>query len=75
MIENYNPSQNPFLDIIYQDEDILVLNKPAGLLSVPGRDPKHNDSLQTRAKMKFTDWIWTRRVLSLWRKVKMFTEI
>lgn len=53
MIENYNPPEKPFLDIIYQDDDILLLNKPAGLLSVPGRDPKHRDSLQIRAQQKF----------------------
>jgi tRNA pseudouridine32 synthase/23S rRNA pseudouridine746 synthase len=53
MIENYNPPEKPFLDIIYQDDDILLLNKPAGLLSVPGRDPKHRDSLQIRTRQKF----------------------
>jgi len=62
MIENYNPSQNPFLDIIYQDEDILVLNKPAGLLSVPGREPKHNDSLQSRTQEKFKEALTVHRL-------------
>lgn len=44
----YHPPQRPYLDIIYQDEDIVVLNKPAGLLSVPGREKKHRDSLALR---------------------------
>lgn len=44
----YHPPQSPYLDIIYQDEDIVVLNKPAGLLSVPGREKKHWDSLALR---------------------------
>jgi len=44
----YNPPQKPYLDILYQDEDIVVLNKPAGLLSVPGREKKHSDSLALR---------------------------
>ncbi|MCK5819116.1 MAG: RluA family pseudouridine synthase [Psychromonas sp.] len=44
----YNPPMHPYLDIIYQDEDIIVLNKPAGLLSVPGREHKHKDSLALR---------------------------
>lgn len=39
---------HPYLDIIHQDEDIVVLNKPSGLLSVPGRDTWHKDSLALR---------------------------
>lgn len=45
----YAPPNDP-LDIIYQDEDILVLSKPNGLLSVPGRKPEHKDSLETRVQ-------------------------
>ena len=41
----YNPPMSPYLDIIHQDQDIVVLNKPSGLLSVPGRDSWHKDSL------------------------------
>lgn len=37
------------LDIIYVDEAILVCNKPAGLLSVPGKKPEDHDSLISRA--------------------------
>lgn len=44
----YNPPNSPYLDIIYQDEDIVVLNKPNGLLSVPGREKKNWDSLALR---------------------------
>ncbi len=43
----YNPPKEP-LDIIYQDDFIIVLNKPSGLLSVSGRKPEHKDSLETR---------------------------
>ncbi len=35
-MENYNPPQEPWLVILYQDEHIMVVNKPSGLLSVPG---------------------------------------
>ncbi len=45
----YNPPEDP-LDILFQDNDILVLNKPSGLLTVPGRKPEHADSLQNRAQ-------------------------
>lgn len=34
-MENYNPPQDPWLVILYQDEHIMVVNKPSGLLSVP----------------------------------------
>ena len=27
------------LDILYRDDDLLILNKPAGLLTVPGKGP------------------------------------
>ena len=33
---DYNPPDVP-LKVIYEDRDILVLDKPSGLLSVPGK--------------------------------------
>lgn len=33
-MENYNPPQEPWLVILYQDDHIMVVNKPSGLLSV-----------------------------------------
>jgi tRNA pseudouridine32 synthase/23S rRNA pseudouridine746 synthase len=44
----YQPPMSPYLDIIYQDDDLVVLNKPSGLLTVPGRLPEHQDCLQNR---------------------------
>jgi len=44
----YCPPMSPYLDIIYQDNDIVVLNKQSGLLSVSGRLPAHKDCLQSR---------------------------
>ena len=44
----YQPPMSPYLDIVYQDDDIVVLNKGSGLLSVPGRLVEHQDCLQTR---------------------------
>lgn len=44
----YNPPYSPYLNVIYQDQDIVVLNKPSGLLSVPGREAWHKDSLALR---------------------------
>lgn len=36
------------LDIIYADEDIIAINKPSGLLSVPGRGEDKYDSASVR---------------------------
>lgn len=48
----YDPPKNPWLDVIYQDADILVLNKQPGLLTVAGNQPHLADCLQTRATEK-----------------------
>ena len=45
----YNPPTTPWLDIVYQDDDIVVVNKPSGLLSVPGRELIHRDSVTIAA--------------------------
>ena len=44
---DYNPPDVP-LDILYQDELILVANKPTGLLSVPGKLEGRSDCLVSR---------------------------
>lgn len=49
----YNPPLEPYISIVHRDEDLLVLDKPSGLLSVPGRDPALFDSLLTRVQKKF----------------------
>lgn len=53
MLLEYRPPQSPYLDILYQDEALLVLNKPSGLLSVPGKALEHQDSLQLRVQRVF----------------------
>ena len=46
-----NPAEGIDLEIIFQDEHVVVVNKPAGLLSVPGKSIK--DSVYTRIKAQF----------------------
>lgn len=41
--------------IIHVDDSMVVLDKPAGLLSVPGKGPAHADSLATRVQAEFSD--------------------
>ena len=48
----YNPPLEP-LSYVHRDDDILVLNKPSGLLSVPGLDPALFDSLITRVRVEY----------------------
>ena len=48
----YEPPKTP-LDILYIDDDVLVVNKPSGLLSVPGKELKHHDSLELRVKIEY----------------------
>jgi tRNA pseudouridine32 synthase/23S rRNA pseudouridine746 synthase len=52
-IINYQPPTEPYLRFLYRDNDILVLDKPPGLLSVPGKAIEHRDSLQLRVQRVF----------------------
>jgi len=52
-ILNYNPPTSPYIDILYRDNDIIVLNKPSGLLSVPGKALEHKDCLERRVQAVF----------------------
>lgn len=52
-MENYNPPQEPWLVVLYQDDHIMVVNKPSGLLSVPGRLEEHKDSVMTRIQRDY----------------------
>ncbi|MCC8364733.1 bifunctional tRNA pseudouridine(32) synthase/23S rRNA pseudouridine(746) synthase RluA [Xenorhabdus sp. PB61.4] len=53
MLEFYNPPTDPWLHVLYQDEHIMVVNKPSGLLSVPGKAEEHKDSIMTRVQAEF----------------------
>ncbi len=44
----YSPPAMPGFNVLYKDEDFIVVNKPSGLLSVPGKAFEHRDSLQLR---------------------------
>lgn len=43
------------LVILFEDDHLFVVDKPAGLLSVPGRLPQHQDSVQLRAARRYGD--------------------
>ncbi len=41
------------MEIIHQEEEFVVVNKPGGLLSVPGKDPANQDCVTSRVKAMF----------------------
>ena len=49
----YNPPGDYGLDLVYCDDVLLIVNKPAGLLSVPGRGADKADNLTTRVQKEF----------------------
>jgi len=52
MSAEYQPPDVP-LDILHDDHELLVVNKPHGLLSVPGRGPHLADCLLSRVQAVF----------------------
>ncbi|MBU3826712.1 MAG: RNA pseudouridine synthase [Candidatus Anaerobiospirillum merdipullorum] len=51
----YDPPLVPFLDVLYQDDAIMVVIKPSGLLSVPGRLPQYHDSVLSRVRSSYPE--------------------
>lgn len=47
---HYQPPLTPYLSVIYEDSELLVVDKPGGLLSVPGKHIEHRDSVYSRAQ-------------------------
>jgi tRNA pseudouridine32 synthase/23S rRNA pseudouridine746 synthase len=50
------------ISIVYADESLLVLVKPAGMLSVPGRGDDKQDCLSVRAQQLFADALVVHRL-------------
>ncbi|MDD5181461.1 MAG: RluA family pseudouridine synthase [Gallionellaceae bacterium] len=59
---NYTPPRNSGLDLIYRDESLLVVNKPAGLLAVPGRGVDKQDNMASRVQSEFPDALIVHRL-------------
>jgi len=49
-------------EIVYQDESLLAVNKPTGLLTVPGRGPDKQDCLYHRMLESFPDALMVHRL-------------
>jgi len=50
------------LQVVHQDEALLALDKPAGLLSVPGRGEDKQDCLSARVQAHFADALIVHRL-------------
>ena len=53
MTEFIAPPCKEQISILYQDEDILLINKPSGLLSLSGKNPLNKDSVHFRLVQDF----------------------
>jgi tRNA pseudouridine32 synthase/23S rRNA pseudouridine746 synthase len=50
------------IDLMYEDDALLVVNKPAGLLAVPGRGADKQDCLSERVRSRFADALIVHRL-------------
>jgi len=50
------------MNLIYRDDSLLIVNKPAGLLSVPGRGADKQDCLSARLQQEFPDALIVHRL-------------
>lgn len=57
----YNPPDVP-LSILHHDSALLIVDKPAGLLSVPGKDPGKEDCLIDRLRRVFPEVLLVHRL-------------
>lgn len=51
----YHPPEHRGLSLLFLSDQLLVVNKPSGLLSVPGRQPGKEDCLSHRVQTEFPD--------------------
>lgn len=51
----YRPPAHQGLSLLYLSEQLIVVNKPTGLLSVPGRGAGKQDCLSRRVQAEFPD--------------------
>jgi len=51
----YDPPEHNGLDVLYKDEYLIIVNKPTGLLSVPGRGIEKSDCLLSRVQLEYPD--------------------
>ena len=58
----YYPPPDTGLDVRHIDADLLIVDKPSGLLSVPGRGPGMDDNLASRVQARFPEALTVHRL-------------
>ena len=58
----YQPPADIGLEVLFADEHLLLVNKPSGLLSVPGRGEHKQDCLITRVQQIYPDALIVHRL-------------
>lgn len=58
----YTPPPDTGLVLLHADEHLLIFDKPAGLLSVPGRGPDKADCMSSRAQLRYADALVVHRL-------------
>ncbi len=58
----YLPPPHRALDLVYHDDAIVIVNKPSGLLSVPGRGTDKQDCMASRVQVEFADALIVHRL-------------
>ena len=58
----YFPPPDTGLDVRHIDADLLIVNKPSGLLSVPGRGPGMDDNLASRVQARYPEALTVHRL-------------
>ncbi|MEM9575434.1 MAG: RluA family pseudouridine synthase [Pseudomonadota bacterium] len=61
MSAEYAPPDDPLV-VLHEDADVLLVDKPAGLLSVPGKGPELADCLMARVQTAFPDALLVHRL-------------
>lgn len=61
MSDVYNPPEDP-LDVIHADHEVVVVAKPSGLLSVPGKGPELADCLLSRLQAIYPEALLVHRL-------------
>lgn len=59
---DYQPPPDQGLDLIWADDHVIVVNKPSGLLSVPGRGEAYADCMASRVQQRYEDALVVHRL-------------
>lgn len=59
---DYRPPPDEGLDLLWADDHVVIVNKPSGLLSVPGRGDAFADCMSARVQQRYPDALIVHRL-------------